>query len=89
MLVRVYWHDQDLFEGDTDSKTSELKTKRRDSSLACLSFLDDTARDGTEKAQISQGIEMTRHVGDVEKFPLREFRFYEALPPETDAPTLA
>lgn len=40
-----------------------------------------------EEAQISQSIEMTQHVKDVEKFPFWEFRFYEALPPETDAPT--
>lgn len=41
-----------------------------------------------EKAQISQSIEMTGHVGDVEKFPLCEFSFYQVLPPETDAPPL-
>lgn len=42
-----------------------------------------------EEAQICQTIEMTGHVGDVEKFSLCEFRFYEVLPPETDAPLLA
>lgn len=42
-----------------------------------------------EEAQLCQSIEMTGHVGDVEKFSLCEFRFYKVLPPETDAPPLA
>lgn len=41
-----------------------------------------------EEAQISQSIEMTGHVRHEEKFALCEFRFYEVLPPETDAPPL-
>lgn len=32
---------------------------------------------------------MTGHVGDVEKFPLCEFRFYDVLPPEKDTPSLS
>lgn len=39
--------------------------------------------------QISQSIEMTGDVGDVEKFPLCEFRFYEVLPHKTDTLPLA
>lgn len=39
--------------------------------------------------QISQSIEMTGDVGDLQKFPLCEFRFYEVLPPKTDILPLA
>lgn len=39
--------------------------------------------------QISQSIEMTGDVGNVEKFPPCEFRFYEVLAPKTDTLPLA